>query len=107
MKMQTLLDFVSKENKLLSEKHPGIDKEKKTLAQTVKLSEELGELSEEVLASLSLQRQHKLDNMKKDNLSKEFADVLITALILADTMGVDIRDGLKRTIKKVNNRYKP
>ena len=76
------------------------------LAQTVKISEELGELCSEVLAHKSLQRKQKLDNHNKKNISEEFADVIITALLLAKTMNVDIEKALENKLKKINKRYK-
>lgn len=52
-----------------------------------------------------MQRKQKLDNHNKDNLSEEFADVIITTLLLAKAMNVDIEKALERKIEKVNKRY--
>jgi len=65
----------------------------------------LGELCDEILAHNSMQRKQKLDNHNKDNLSEEFADVIITTLLLAKAMNVDIEKALERKIEKVNKRY--
>ena len=42
---------------------------------------------------------------KKENLPDEFADVLITTLLLAQEMNVDIEKALEDKIKKIDKRY--
>lgn len=42
----------------------------------------------------------------KNNLPNEFADVIITILLLAKSMDVDIPQALAEKIKKINKRYK-
>ena len=74
------------------------------LARTVKLGEEFGELCEEVLAYNSLQRKQKLDNHDKENLPEEFADVIITTLLLAKSMNVSIETVLEKKMQKLNQR---
>jgi len=51
------------------------------------------------------QRQEKLDNHDKNNLPNEFADVIITTLLLAKSMDVDIKKALINKIEKINKRY--
>ena len=104
MDLKELLEFIEIENKRINDLFK-IDKEKMVLAQTVKLSEEVGELSSEVLAHNSLQRFKKLENHDKSNIHGEFADVIFTTLILAKTMDVDIEKALKNKIEKINKRY--
>ena len=106
MSLQELLEFIKIEDERLVRMYGGYpDMEKRTLARTVKLTEELGELCNEVLSSNSLQRKDKLDGYNKNNLSEEFADVLITTLLLARTMDVNIEKALKSKIEKINKRY--
>ena len=62
------------------------------------------ENSEEVLAYNSLQRKQKLDNHDKENLPEEFADVIITALLLSKSMNVSIETALKKKMQKLNQR---
>ena len=81
------------------------DQEKRILARTVKLSEELGELSNEVLMRHDNQRKEKLKNHNMNNLPEEFADVIITTFLLAKAMGVDIEKGLERKVEKINKRF--
>ena len=106
MELKDLLKFIEIEDERLKKYYGGYsNQEKRILARTVKLTEELGELCNEVLAHNSLQRKQKLDNHDKENLLEEFADVIITALLLAKAMNVDIEKALEKKIKKVNKRY--
>ena len=106
MDLKELLKFIEIEDERLKKYYGGYsDQEKRILARTVKLTEELGELCDEILAHNSMQRKQKLDNHNKDNLSEEFADVIITTLLLAKAMNVDIEKALERKIEKVSKRY--
>lgn len=107
MELKDLLKFIEIEDERLKKYYGGYDdQEKRILTRTVKLTEEFGELCNEVLARKSLQRKQKLDNHNKENLPEEFADVIITALLLAKAMNVDIEKAIEKKIKKVNKRYK-
>jgi len=100
-----LLEFVETEDERLKKYYGGCsDREKRILARTVKLAEEVGELCNEVLAHNSLQRKQKLDNHNKESLSEEVADVLITALLLAKSMDVDVEAAIEKKMKKINGR---
>lgn len=106
MELKDLLKFIEIEDERLK-RHYGsyTDQEKRILARTVKLTEELGELCNEVLAHNSMQRKHKLDTYDKENLPEEFADVIITILLLAKAMDVNIEKALEKKVEKVNKRY--
>ena len=88
MDLKDLLKFIEIESERLREYYHNIDEDKVILAQTVKLTEELGELCSEVLAHDSLQRKEKLENHNKENIQEEFADVIITTLLLAKSMNI-------------------
>ena len=106
MELKELLKFIEIEDERLNKQYSGCsNQEKQILARTVKLGEELGELCNEVLAYNSLQRKQKLDNYNKENLPEEFADVIITTLLLAKSMNVDIEKALEKKVDKVNKRY--
>lgn len=106
MQMEDLKKFIKKEDQRLIKYYGNFkDEEKHILARTVKLTEELGELCDEVLSHYSLQRQDKLDKRDTNNLSEEFADVVITTFLLAEAMKVDIEKALKQKIVKINKRY--
>lgn len=79
-------------------------KEKEVLYQTVKLNEEVGELCNDILAVLTLQRKAKLKLFDKRNLYEEFADVLITTAQLANVMGVNLDRAVKDKLRKIKQR---
>lgn len=112
MDFKELMEFIDFESKRLgkpSKLYPEPDNfsdREKIFARTIKLTEELGELCDEILAFGGNQRQDKLAKRNPDNLSEEFADVLITTLILAKTMNIDIEKSLRKKIEKINDRYK-
>jgi NTP pyrophosphatase (non-canonical NTP hydrolase) len=103
MEMKELLKFIDFEDDRL-DKYYGIPHDKKILARTVKLAEELGELCNEVLAHSALLPKHKLDNHDKENIREEFADVIITTLLLAKSMGIDIENALERKMEKIEKK---
>lgn len=80
-------------------------REKDILLKTVKLSEEVGELSNDILSVLSLQRKSKLDAFDKTNLYEEFADVVLGVCSLANTMRVDIDRAVKEKLQKIFDVY--
>lgn len=106
MQLKDLKRFIKREDRRLRKSYGGYkDEEKRVLARTVKLAEELGELCDEVLGSISLQRKEKLEKRDTGNLAGEFADVMITVLLLAEAMKVDMEKALKEKIKKIDKRY--
>ncbi len=80
-------------------------REKDILAKTVKLSEEVGELSNDILSVLSLQRESKLRKFDKKNLYEEFADIIISTVILANATRVDISRAVNDKMKKILTHY--
>ena len=79
--------------------------EKEILTKTIKLNEEVGELCNDVLSVLKLQRKSKLEKFEKKNFYEEFADVIITTIQLANSAGVDIERALGDKLKKIEARY--
>lgn len=79
--------------------------EKEILTETVKLNEEVGELCNDILGVLKLQRKAKQRKFDKRNIYEEFADVIITTIVLAQTTGVDLERALKDKLKKIEERY--
>lgn len=79
--------------------------EKEILTKTVKLNEEVGELCNDILGILRLQRRAKLEKFDKRNIYQEFADVIITTIQLAGVAGVDIERAVTDKLKKIEERY--
>ncbi len=78
--------------------------EKEILTKTVKLNEEVGELCNDILGILKLQRKAKMKNFDKRNIYQEFADVILTTIQLAQVAGVDIERAIEDKLKKIENR---
>lgn len=80
-------------------------REKDILAKTVKLTEEVGELANDILSVLSLQRKSKLDRFDKTNLYEEFADIILGTISLASTLRVNVERAVKDKLHKVLHVY--
>lgn len=79
--------------------------EQEILSRTVKLNEEVGELCNDILAILKMQRKAKLEHFDKRNMYVEFADVILTTMQLAMAAGVDIERAVNDKLKKVEEKY--
>lgn len=99
-KISNLNDRTSPHYKLYTQK------EKAILTKTVKLNEEVGELCNDILGILRLQRKAKLDKFDKRNIYQEFADVIITTMQLASVAGVDMERAINDKIITIEKRYK-
>ncbi len=86
--------------------HLYTNEEKEILTRTVKLNEEVGELCNDILAILRLQRRSKLEKFDKRNMYEEFADVIMTTLQLATAAKVDIERAITDKLKKIEERSK-
>lgn len=103
MDLEEIEPFLERENDRLLETLSGLAAENAALAQTVKLSEEVGELGTAVLEVEGLQRERECS--AESDLAMELADVLITAMLLGDTLGVDIEAALERKMTRIESRY--
>ena len=72
---------------------------------TVKLNEEVGELCNDILSILQLQRASKLERFEKNNFYQEFADIIITLLHLAKHTNVDVESAVKDKVKTIKDKY--
>jgi len=102
-----LLEIIKKLNLNLDEKfsEAKLNKKEKILASCVKMSEEIWELSGEVLKSIWRARKEKIQNFSKDDLKWEFADSILTILLLAELMEIDVNEALEMKLKKIENRW--
>lgn len=92
---------------MLNSQWPLESDNERLFARMLKLSEELGELSNEVLTKLGLQRQSKIDAYREHHLEDELADVIGSAILLAIELDIDIAEIMKRkisyTIERLSN----
>lgn len=104
MEIKDLSKFIDSEIKRLEDYYKDKDKDELTMAMGFKVVEEIGELFSELLAHKGYQRKEKLDKLNKEEIKKEFADVILTVLILAKRFDVDIESALKIKIEEIKKR---
>lgn len=105
LKLEELQKFIKTENKRLAKFYSSrLDPQKKTLAWTIKLMEELGELCREILTLYDIQRKEKIAIKDDKKIAEELADVIIVTLLLADNIDIDIYKSLEDKIKKIKKR---
>jgi NTP pyrophosphatase (non-canonical NTP hydrolase) len=106
MTIEEFQKFINEQDALFrTTKTVGYTERERILARTVKLSEELGELSDEVLAALGDQRTGKMDKHSAESLEDEFADVVIVAFLLAKSMNVNVMEALARKTQKIREKH--
>lgn len=95
---QQIADFLNSRWPLKSENQ-------RVFARTMKIVEELGELADEILTSMNLQRNSKIAQFSQQNVEDEFADVLASLILLAIELDIDIEEVIKRKIKFTQDRF--
>ena len=106
MTIEDFQKFIDEQSKLLrATVHAGQTEREIILGRTVKISEEFGELCDEVLASLGDQRTGKMAGRSIESLADEFADVVITTFLLAKSMDVDVMQALELKIQKIKAKH--
>lgn len=76
----------------------------RAFARTLKLMEELGELANELLTKMGLQRQSKVDAFEEQHIEDELADVLASVLLLAVELDIDVKKIMTRKISHTVSR---
>jgi len=89
----------------LNQNWPLKSKMKRVFARTMKIVEELGELADEILTSMSLQRESKIAQFSKENLEDEYADVLGSLILLGIELDIDIEKVMKKKLKFTRQRF--
>jgi NTP pyrophosphatase (non-canonical NTP hydrolase) len=106
MDLRELQKFAAEENARLTKQYGLEDERVRLLAGIAKITEETGELAQEVLMHLKLQRSEKLAKREKENLEKEIADVILTVATLAAKLDIDLDKTLTRRIPTLKARNK-
>lgn len=89
----------------LNTKWPLQNQEHRTFARTMKIVEELGELADEILTSMNLQRNSKIAQFSHQNIEDEFADVVGSLILLSIELDIDVVDVMKRKIALTRERF--
>ncbi len=105
MTIQNLTDQYKQISDFLNKKWPLKDKEQRVFARTMKIVEELGELADEILTSMNLQRNSKIEKFSRENIEDEFADVLGSLVLLANELDIDIEEVIQRKINFTRERF--
>ncbi len=106
MTFEELSDFINEYGRKLEQKFGKYDdREKLVLSSTVKLTEELGELCDQVLAHNLRQREAKLAGQTAEDLPAEVADVLLAVFMLAKDLEIDLAEAVKMKIEKIKAKY--
>jgi NTP pyrophosphatase (non-canonical NTP hydrolase) len=106
MNFKEFLDFVDYHDDFLQKsKVASTTDREKILSRTVKVSEEFGELCDEILSSMGGQRESKTLGKDADSLSEEFADTVITVFLLGKSLGIDIPLALSKKIEKIKSKH--
>ena len=104
MQLDKIITEYQKIGQFLNKRWPLKDDNQRIFARTMKIVEELGELSDEILTSMNLQRNSKIANFSRKNLEDEFADVLGSLLLLGIELNIDIKDVVERKITYTRKR---
>ena len=80
------------------------EKDHRVFARTMKVLEELGELSDEILSSMNLQRASKIEKHTRMHLEDEFADTFGSLVLLARDLEIDLEAVMKRKIEFTEKR---
>ncbi len=105
MKIEELVAEYKEISETLNERWPLDGGQQRTFARIMKIVEELGELSDEILTSMNLQRNTKIAQFSHQNLEDEFADVLGSLILLGVELDIDVEAVMKRKIAFTRERF--
>ncbi len=105
MTLKELTNQYQQISQFLNKNWPLKTANQRVFARTMKIVEELGELADEILTSMNLQRKSKIAQFSKENVEDEFADVLGSLILLAIELEIDIEKVMKKKIKFTRERF--
>lgn len=105
MSLGDLTNEYKKISKFLNQRWPLKNSSQRVFARTMKIVEELGELADEILTSMNLQRESKVAQFSQENVEDEFADVLGSLVLLAIELDIDIEKVIKKKIDYTRQRF--
>lgn len=105
MEIEELVAEYQKISNFLNERWPLKDKQQQIFARTMKIVEELGELSDEILTSMNLARDSKIAKFSQENMEDEFADVLGSLILLAIELEIDVAQVMRKKIDFTRDRF--
>ncbi len=105
MEVKELSDFIDRT--LTKGRYPALNYSirERVFAQTLKISEEVWELSEQISWKFWWQRLDKVDKFSDEKLGDELADVILTTVRLARLLNIDMDKILKQKIEILRERF--
>lgn len=100
MNITNLESFLTRVKQKLDEKFPEAEKKLRVMSQQVKLSEEVGELAEQLLIRSGGQL-HEKGGSNKEAIADEIADVIIVAGTIAHELDIPLEQALTHKMKKI------
>ena len=105
MTIQNLTEQYRQISNFLNSHWPLKDEGQRVFARTMKIVEELGELADEILTSMNLQRKSKIAKFSRENVEDEFADVLASLVLLVIELEIDIATVMQKKIDFTKKRF--
>jgi len=105
MQLKEILEFTDKVDAYFKKKNPDIDQEKRVLYSAMKLTEEVGELNEQLFYHYGHGREEKRTRYSPEHLEHEIADVVLAALMIAEKLTIDAEKALAEKMKIVKERF--
>lgn len=99
------LEFIKEENAHIAKRDNYTTFQESVLYWVAKLSEESGELTNEVMIKLQFCRKEKIHDNSKE-LASEFADCVNVLFLLADKLGIDAATALTERMAAITERNK-
>ncbi len=104
--MEEIQDFIKKVRHAMNEQFFSRDGQLAVLMSMVKISEEVGELSDAVLHYMKQQRPDKILPEVDQHVADELADVILSTVMLAQDMQIDVTMALQRKMLVIKSRFK-
>lgn len=105
MTVNELVEEYQEIGDFLAQRWPLKDQQQQIFARTMKIVEELGELSDEILTSMNLARDTKVAKFSRENMEDEFADVLASLILLSKDLEIDVEQVMKKKIAFTKERF--
>jgi NTP pyrophosphatase (non-canonical NTP hydrolase) len=105
MTIKNLVRQYQQISQVLNKKWPLKNHDQRVFARTMKIVEELGELSDEILTSMNLQRHSKIQKFSQKNVDDEFADVLGSLVLLGIELDIDVVEVMERKLQLTRERF--
>lgn len=105
MTLKQLTSEYQKIGDFINHHWPLKNKEQRIFARTMKVVEELGELADEILTSMNLQRKSKIAKFSQENVEDELADVMASIVLLAIELKIDLDKVMKKKLEYTKDRF--